>query len=119
VAQALGSASSPRAIVAYDTFATDPLSVYLPGIPWTEPNGPVGVGEVDVVGYRWQTMPAALPSGVRLIATRRVDGNVVARFALDRPWQLTRAEIGARASGLLGPGPAGAPVLVQRTSGAG
>ncbi len=119
VAQALGSASGPRAIVAYDSFATDPLSVYLPGVPWTEPDGPVSVGEVDVIGYRWQTMPTALPADVRLIGTRRVDGYVVARFSLDRPWRLTRAEIGARAPGLLGPGPAGAPVLVQRASLAG
>ena len=119
VAQALGSASGPRAIVAYDSFATDPLSVYLPGVPWTEPDGPVSVGEVDVIGYRWQTMPTALPADVRLIGTRRVAGYVVARFSLDRPWRLTRAEIGARAPGLLGPGPAGAPVLVQHAGLAG
>ena len=78
-----------------------------------QPAGPVRVGEVDVVGYTWQTLPDPLPPQVRLIGTRRVSGSLVARFALEPPWLLTPAEIGARAVRLLGPGPAGPATLVQ------
>jgi mannosyltransferase len=113
VAQALGPARSPRAIVVYDGFATDPLGVYLHGVPWTEPTGPVSVGEVDVVGYRWQTMPAVLPANVRLIGTRTVNGYLVARFSIAGGWRATREQIGLRGDRLLGPGPPGPAVLVQ------
>ncbi len=116
VAHALGSPSGPRAVIVYDTFGTDPLAFYLRGVPWTEPAGPVSVGEVDVVGYLWQTPADRLPANVRLIATRRVGNSLIARFALAREWRLTRAKIADDASGLLGPSPAGPTVLVQRAS---
>ena len=87
VATALGAASGARAIVAYDgSLATDPLATYLPRVPWTEPsNGAVTVGELDVVGYRWQTVGRPLPAGARLISTKTVDDFVVDRFALEPP----------------------------------
>jgi uncharacterized membrane protein len=116
VAQALGSPSGPRAVIVYDSLGTDPLAFYLRGVPWTEPAGPVGVSEVDVVGYPWQTPTNRLPANVRLIATRRVGGSLVARFSLVHEWRLTRTGIAAGASGLLGPSPAGPTVLVQRAS---
>ncbi len=119
VAQALGAASTPRAITIYDGFATDPLMVYLPGVPWNQPTGRVGIGEIDVVGYTWQTLANPLPPGVKLIGTERVNGYLVARFSLARPWLLTPDEIGARAVGLLGPGPTAPPVLVQSARAAG
>ncbi len=119
VAQALGPATSRRAIVVYDGLATDPLMVYLHGVPWTPPPGPVGAREVDVVGYRWQTIPAALPPGVRLTVSRRVDGHVVARFSLTDGARLTTGQIADRAPTLLGPAPSGSAVLVQSAGAAG
>jgi mannosyltransferase len=117
VAAALGPATGQRAIVAYDgQFATDPLAIYLPDVPWTEPvGGQVKVGEVDVVGYTWQLVGSGhpLPPGVKLIGRRRVNGYLVDRFSIDPAWVLTRAGIRARAGDLLGPGPSGAAVLVQ------
>ncbi len=113
VAHALGPASGRRAIVVYNGLATDPLAVYLRGVPWTEPGGQVSVNEVDVVGYSWQAPGHPLPSDVKLIATKRVGDSLVARFSLARGWRLTREAIGIRAPGLLGPAPAGPTVLVQ------
>jgi uncharacterized membrane protein len=113
VARALGPASGSRAIVVYDDLATDPLKLYLHGVAWTSPRGRVGVSEVDVVGYRWQTMPAALPRGVKLMMSRRVGGYVVARFSLTADSRLTTGQIAARATTLLGPAPPGSAVLVQ------
>ncbi|MBV9803146.1 MAG: glycosyltransferase family 39 protein [Solirubrobacterales bacterium] len=118
VADALGSAPAERGIVMYDGLGTDPLSVYMSGIPWTQPTGAVGIGEIDVIGYPWQTLASPLPGGVRLIGTRRVGNNyLVARFSLRTPRALTRSEIGTRGVELLGPGtPGGAAVLVQHAS---
>jgi mannosyltransferase len=116
VAQALGSPAGPRAITVYDGLGTDPLALYLRGVPWKEPAGLVGVTEVDVVGYVWQTPANPLPPGVRLMATRRVGDSLVARFSLAGGWRLTRTAIGARASTLLGPASSGPVVLVQRAS---
>jgi hypothetical protein len=114
VAQSLGAARTPRAIVLYDGgLATDPLAVYLHGVPWTEPAGPVSVGEVDVIGYPWQSMPAVLPANVRLIGTRTVNGYLVARFSIAGGWRLTRGQIGLRGGQLLGPGSPSPAVLVQ------
>ena len=93
--------------------------VYLHGVPWTPPPGPVGAREVDVVGYRWQTIPAALPPGVRLTVSRRVDGHVVARFSLTDGARLTAGQIADRAPTLLGPAPSGSAVLVQSAGAAG
>ena len=66
-------------------------------------NGAVTVGEVDVVGYRWQTLGRPLPAGARLISTKTVDDFVVDRFALEPHGPLTRAQIAATAGSLLGP----------------
>ena len=119
VAQALGPARSRRAIVVYDGLATDPLMLYLHGVAWTSPPGPVGASEVDVVGYTWQAIPATLPPGVKLIGTRRGDGYLVARFAVPAAARLGTGQIADRASTLLGPAPAGAAVLVQSAPAAG
>jgi mannosyltransferase len=117
VATALGAASGTRAIVAYDgSLATDPLATYLPRVPWTErSDGAVTVGELDVVGYRWQTIGRPLPAGTRLISSKTVDDFVVARFALERSRTLTRAQVAATAGSLLGPPVVGAAVLVQNS----
>jgi mannosyltransferase len=119
VAQALGASSTPRAITIYDGLATDPVKIYLRGVPWNQPAGPVRVEEVDVVGYTWQTPANPLPQGVKLIGTERVNGYLVARFSLGQPWLLTPADIGARAAYLLGPGPAGPATLIQSAHAAG
>ncbi len=117
VAAALGTPSSERAIVAYDgSFAADPLTFYMPGIPWTQPSGPVRVGEIDVVGSVWQRRPGKLPAGVRLIGSRDVDGYKADRFALSAPERLTAAQLARRAGMLLGPSVPGAAVLIQRPS---
>lgn len=118
VARALGTTSTTsgtRAIVAYDgSLATDPLATYLPRIPWTEPSsGAVTVGEIDVVGYRWQTLGRSLPVDAGLISTRTVDDFVVDRFSIDPLRNLTRAQIAATAGSLLGPPVDGSAVLVQ------
>ena len=122
VAAALGSPVGTRAVIAYDgTFATGPLAIYLHGISWSGPTqappvstAPVTVSEVDVVGNVWDTTPATLPAGVRLVGRRRVDNYLVERFALSPAWNLTPAEIALHAGALLGPQPAGLPgVLIQ------
>ena len=118
---ALGPARRPRAIVAYDgIFATAPLSLYLPDVAWSGP-GPAPapatatVREVDVVGSQGDQVARA-PRGVRLIATRTVDGYEVARFALAPPWNLSPQQIGARASRLLTPATFTPAVLIQPAS---
>jgi hypothetical protein len=107
--------TGPRAILAYDgSLASDPLAFYLPGIAWTEPgNGAVTVGEVAVVGYRWQALGRPLPPGVRLISTKTVNDFVVDRFSIDPSQTVSRAQIAATAGSLLGPPVVGAAVLVQ------
>jgi mannosyltransferase len=119
VAQALGPLRSRRAIVVYDRLATDPLMVDLHGVPWTSPSGAIGASEVDVIGYPWQAIPAALPPGVKLIASRRLDGYVVARFAAPGAKRLTSADIAGLASMLLGPAPSDSAVLVQGSAATG
>jgi mannosyltransferase len=117
VARALGAPSGTRAIVAYDgSLATDPLATYLPRVPWTEPSDrPVTVGEVDVVGYRWQTPGRPVPAGARLISSKTVDDFVVDRFSLDPSRTLTRSQVAAAAGSLLGPPVVGPAVLVQNS----
>ncbi len=68
MAAALGATNSARAIVAdAGSLATDPLATYLPRVPWNQPaTGSATVGEVDVIGYRWQTLGRPLPAGARL-----------------------------------------------------
>ncbi len=114
VAAALGSAPGTRAIIADDgQFATDPLAVYLPGVPWTEPaKGAVTVGEVDVVGYVWQTL-GRLPAGLQLISSKTVNDYVVDRFSVAPAWTLSRQAIAQRAATLVVPATAGPAVLVQ------
>ncbi len=120
VAAALGTAAGPRAIVAYDSgFASQPLAVYLRGVPWPHPSQtPVTVGEVDVIGSAYQTSPAHLPAGATMLSSKAVKGGfLVDRFAVEPAWTLTPAGIGARAPALLGPAPTLSPaVLVQSPS---
>lgn len=120
VASALGRTGSTRAIVAYDgEFAGGPLSVYMPGIPWSGPGGapqgtaPVSVSELDIVGGPTQRL--SVPRfGARLIESRSVDGYRVVRMRLGTPWRLTPAAIGVRARSVLGPAPPDVSVLIQR-----
>ncbi|MGH2869392.1 MAG: glycosyltransferase family 39 protein [Solirubrobacteraceae bacterium] len=119
VAAALGARpAARRAIVAYDgILASAPLSVYLAGVPWSGPGlkpppASVTVSELDVVGSVAQRL-SALPSGIRVISSRSVDGYRVVRFGLARPWTISPEAIGTRATNLLGPSPGGAVVMVQ------
>ena len=118
VAHALGPASVPRAVAAYDGgFAAVPIALYLGG-QGLSPGDPrrVTVDEIDVVGGRWQTTPQRPPGGARLVGTA-VDGPyLVRRFALPAPVRLTAAQIADRAGGLLTPAVAGTAVLVQPQS---
>ena len=124
VAAALGRASGTRAIVAYDgVFATAPLAIYLPGVPWNGPGqtpqtgeAPLTVRELDIVGSTAQRLTPRLPAGVKLIGSRAVNGYLVDRFELTGAWHLTRAQLGARATTLLGPAPPGPAVLIQYPS---
>ncbi len=119
VAHALGPAREPRAIIADDGgFASQPLAVYLDGIPWAlSTAAPITVGEVDVVGSVWQTLARPLPTGTKLIGTKIVDDFLVDRFSVDPAWRLTPAAIGLRTGALLGPAPPAPSVLFQRPSG--
>jgi uncharacterized membrane protein len=119
VAAALGHTRVQRAIVAYDgTFATAPLSIYLPRVPWSGPGlaplpSAVRVGELDIVGNTDQQL-SRLPAGVRLIGSRAIDGYRVVRFALAAPLTASPNAIGARAASLLGPGPPAPAVMIQQ-----
>ncbi len=117
VADALGRPAGTRAIVAYDAgFASQPLTVYMPGIPWQQFGGPpVTIGEIDVVGNAFQTSPSRLPAGVRRLSSATVAGFQVDRFALSPAWHLAPQAIGSRAGALLGPAPAAPAVLIQHT----
>jgi hypothetical protein len=113
VAAALGHSPAPRAIVAYDgQFATGPLSIYLPGIPWAGPGaaplpaGPVTIRELDIVGAAGDTL-ARRHRGMRVIGTRTVHGYEVDRLLLRKPWNATPQTIVRRAARLLRPAPAG------------
>jgi len=118
VATALGQTSATRAIVAYDGgFASQPLAIYLPGIPWeTSSPNPVSVSEVDVVGSTYQTLDQPLPAGATLLGSKSVEGFLVERFALRPSWHLSPSEIGKRATSFLGPAPPSPTVLIQRPS---
>jgi uncharacterized membrane protein len=117
VAAALGSSAGTRAVVVYDGgLATDPLEIYLRGVPWGggAGPGPVTVSEVDVVGSTFDTPGPKPPSDAALISRQAVDGYLVERYRLTRPWTLTPAEIGSRAGALLSPAPPAPAVLIQR-----
>lgn len=118
VAAALGTATAPRAILAYDSgFAAQPLAIYLHGVPWSQPPAtPVTVREVDVVGSAYQQPPPRLPGGTRLLSSKIVKGGfLVDRFAVAPAWRLTPAGIAARAPTLLGPAGVVPAVLLQST----
>ncbi len=112
-ARALGSSRVARAIVAYDgSLATDPLALYLPGVAWHQPPGPVRVDELDVVAGP-DALAVHLPPNVRLIARRTVGAFVVTRLALGEPLTDTPAGFGQRAVTLVAPGPSDPAVLIQ------
>jgi uncharacterized membrane protein len=121
VAAALGQARVRRAVVANDgVFATAPLSLYLPRVPWSGPGmGPppatATVSELDIVGSTDQQL-AKLPPGVRLISSQVVHGYRVVRFALATPVTTSPTDIAARAAALLGPGPPAPTVLIQQAA---
>jgi hypothetical protein len=114
VARALGSAPGPRAIVAYDSsYATAPLSLYLPRIPWSQRvAGPVAVDEVDVVANAYSTPAAKLPAGVHRLSSTTVGTFLVLRYALRPGWHLTPLAIGQRVAALV-PGASTPAVLIQ------
>ena len=113
VARALGTPHGTRAIVAYDgALATDPLTLYLPGVVWRQTGRQVAVSELDIVASPLQ-QPAPAPAGVALTGRRSVDGYVVSRFSLLGPWRGTPTELGTRAGALLAPAPAAPAVLIQ------
>jgi mannosyltransferase len=117
VAAALGSPSGPltsRAVVVDDgSLATDPLALYIRGVPWTQTDAPVTVGEVAVVGHPWQTPAKPLPAGVSLVSDRTLNDFLVASFAVSPAWTGTPTAIGLRAAGLLVPAAAAPAVLIQ------
>lgn len=112
VARALGTASGTRAIVAYDSsYATQPLSLYLPRVPWAPPAvAPVTVGEIDVVANAYSTPAASLPGGVRRISTTTVGTFLVARYAVDN-WRGAPLALGMRAGALVSGGAEPAVVI--------
>jgi hypothetical protein len=115
IADALGKSSVPRAmaVLADDgEFAAGPLSIYLPRVAWAGPGEKlnyspalVTVSELDIVGTTYQTLANPLPSGVRQIGFRSVDGYDVFRFRLAPPLRLNRAQLGQQALALLSPAP--------------
>jgi uncharacterized membrane protein len=120
VAAALGPARRPRAVVIATSdgiFASAPLSLYLPGVPWAGP-GPAPaptaatVSEVDVIGSAGDQV-SRRPRGPRLIATRSVDGYEVARFDLGPAQRLTVQQLGNQASHLMTPAQPDPTVLIQ------
>ncbi len=114
-ARLLGASPSRRAIVAVDgSLATDPLALYLPRVPWSQPHGPVSVSEVDVVAGTYETPAARLPAGARLIGRGSVHGLTVARFAVSPAWQGTPEQIAARAGTLLSAPSAAPAVLIEQ-----
>jgi hypothetical protein len=118
VARALGAAAGTRAIVAYaGSPATEPLALYMRGIPWPPASGqPVTVSEVDVVGNTLQAPPSRLPGGVKLISSTPVHGLLVARFSVGPAMRATPAAIAARAGSLLAPALSQPSVLIQRAT---
>ena len=121
VARALGPAVRTRAILVYPgSLGGGPLSWYLKGVPWAgntaavSPSGAaaVSVSEIDVVTNAAE-LPAPSQHGMSVIARRTVNGFLVERLALARPWHLTPAAIPRRAGALLKPAPPPPVVLVQ------
>ena len=96
-----------------------PLSVYLPGVPWSGPGRTQTPALVTRVrgrrGRQRRADPSgALPAGMRAAPRATVDGYRVVRFGLGRPWTLSPTAIGARAPALLGPSSGDPVVMIQR-----
>jgi mannosyltransferase len=111
VSHLLGASSVPRAILAANGAASDPLKIYLPNVNWVQPQRRKSlISEIDLVGsrrrqflvadspstrvttrgavtsYMGGAIPRAVaPAGSRLITRVGLDQWVVARFALRRP----------------------------------
>jgi len=127
VAALLGNATRPRAIVAYDgTYATAPLALYLRGVSWkgsgedpnADPGALVRLREIDIVGNTAQQVSGKLPTGVRLISARSLDGYLVASFSLARTRTLSSYAVSDLAPSLVGPAtPGGGKVLIQQPAG--
>ena len=119
IAAALGSPHGTRAIVSYDgRFAAGPLSVYLPGVPWSGPGlrplspAPVSVSELDIVGSADDAI-ARLPPNVRLLSSRIIGGYRLLRLELSESWTLSPPLLIARAASILPPAPPAPEVLIQ------
>jgi mannosyltransferase len=124
VSRALGATAVPRAILAADGTAADPLKIYLPDVNWVQQHSlQVLIREVDVVGAtkRIALLPdrpvasrallepqprlrfgaplprTVAPSGTQLVARFRVNNWIVARFALTRPARLSITQLNALA----------------------
>jgi hypothetical protein len=119
VAAALGGPGRDRAIVVDDgALATDPLKIYLPGIPWSAGGDrPVAIGEIDTVGDALGAQTISLRDPATVLSRRVVSGFLVQRFALQHRVIVAAAAAPARASGLIDPPPPAPAVLVQRAAG--
>lgn len=122
IAAALGRTQRARAIVAYDgEFATGPLSIYLPGVPWSGPGmapqsaAPVTVSELDIVGDPDQQL-SRLPAGTKLISSKVVDGYRVIRVGARAPWRLSPSALGTTATQILGGAAPPPSVLIEHSS---
>lgn len=122
VTAALGHPVAPRAIAAFPgSFATGPLSIYMPGIAWAGPGQArvpetaVAIGELDIVGTAGDQLARRHP-GIEILSQRTVDGYQVDRLALRGGWRATPAAIAERASRLLGLSPILPSVILQGRS---
>jgi mannosyltransferase len=138
VAQALGPASAPRAILAADGTTADPLKIYLPGVDWVQPHRrKQEVAEIDVVGatkrlalsqgthplataslgvptLRGRPVPRSVaPPGSRLLERFRVKNWVIARFALAHPERVSINRLSALAPEFFRHTPAALLIFVQ------
>jgi mannosyltransferase len=115
VANALGIASSSRAIVLYNgSLGTLPLAYYLPRSRWQiPPQAVLSVGEVDVVASVYQPPLRSLPSGTKLLAQTTVSNFTVDRFRVDPRWRLTVDGILAGAGHLAAPAPSARSIVIQ------
>ncbi len=115
VARLLGTSRSTRAIVALDgSLATDPLALYLPRVPSSQPRGAVSVSEVDVVAGAYETPAPRLPAGVRLLGRGGANGFSVARFSVSPDWLGTPEQISSRAGTLMSAAAAAPAVLIEQ-----
>jgi mannosyltransferase len=127
VAAALGTdTTQQRAVVAYPgQFATGPLSVLMPRVPWAGPGlsptsgtTPGTTTELDIVANEGQTLAPDL-GGARLIGHRIVAPYLVDRFALPAPIPTQAPVVQARANALLAAPTPGPAVIVQAAPQAG